>query len=392
MKIRILFLFIVLCFVVSCASALKSDKFESGRLIYKDVALKPGAAAWSSDSSRIAVISNGTLSIFTTESGYKHTVPGVKPLFLNWAPGDHLLVINKAGDSNELVEINVHDGTVKSVPLEGLPAAVKWFYPPDELIVLYPEVKRQSIGTFVTYRLAIVEKGKEELFYNRDTYFPARSRDIDTLSGWLYAEVRPLHETVLIPEFHRPPVLAPFTSFRTIDPVIKKEREIVKLSNHRYSIPASWSPDGSRLAVSGDKGLLTIIEVSDPEKSLTVDKNISGAFPSWNPAGSEIYIGGWLVQSDGNALEQLLPEAHESAGIWSPDGTGLAILYGNNLLYFDGFLPTFHAGDRPMDERMIQTRNKLRLLKTLLKEKLISEEEFKMRRARLLANMGMEKK
>jgi hypothetical protein len=132
--------------------------------------------------------------------------------------------------------------------------------------------------------------------------------------------------------------------------------------------------------------------VSDPEKSLTVDKNISGAFPSWNPAGSEIYIGGWLVQSDGNALEQLLPEAHESAGIWSPDGTGLAILYGNNLLYFDGFLPTFHAGDRPMDERMIQTRNKLRLLKTLLKEKLISEEEFKMRRARLLANMGMEKK
>jgi WD40 repeat protein len=377
-----IFIFLLLA---SCASVRKYDLVAGGKLLSGGLHFQPGAAAWSSDSKQLAVIKDNGLRIIDTASGMSKTIPGIKPVFIDWAPGNDLLVVNKADGMNELAVINADDGTIKTVSARKSLIAAKWLDSPGSCILFDSEIKQRSIGTFVTYGFTKLDKGKEEVFFYLESYLPTRKKGVDAVSGWTYTGIRPLHDTALILEFRNPPVFEPFTLFKTADPLITEETLIAKLSGNRFSIPSSWSPDGSRLAVTDDKGLLIIIDLDKPENLLPVSPDISGRYPAWNPLGSQIYLGGWLLRSDGSVLEQIVSDAFDSIGVWSPDGTRLAVIAGTNLLYFNGFSPSFSGRDIAVSEGKDNIRDKLRLIKKLLKDGLISDEEFKARRTKLFS-------
>lgn len=385
MKYKFTATLLIFLLLASCASIRKSGLLANGKLISRGLHLQPGAVAWSSDSKQLAVIKDQGFTIIDTDSGMSRTIPGITPVFIDWAPGKDLLAVNKADGMNELTEIDPADGTIRTLSARKSLIAAKWLDPPGTFILLDSEVKQRSIGTFVTYGVARADYGEEKIFFNLESYFPTRDKEIDAVSGWIYAGIRPLHDTVLALEFHNPPAVEPFTLFKTADPVITEETPIVKLSGNRFSIPSSWSPNGSRLALTDDKGLLIIIDLDKPENLLPVSPDISGRYPAWNPHGSQIYLGGWLLRSDGSILEQLVFDAFDSIGVWSPDGTRLAVITGTDLLYFDGFSPSFSGVDRAASEGKGNIRDKLRLLKKLLKERLISNEEFKARRTKLFS-------
>jgi WD40 repeat protein len=205
-------------------------------------------------------------------------------------------------------------------------------------------------------------------------------------------DVRPVYETILTPRFHKPPVVHPYTEFITVDPVTALESKILRLDANRFNVPSSWSPDGSRLAISDERGLLLIVDVADTDRVEQVNSDVRGHFPSWNPEGSQIYLGGWLMQSDGTAIREVLQDAVDSLGVWSPDGTMLAVLSKGRLHIFDNFSPAFIMPDRPMDTDKLKLRDKYRLLKDLFKSGLISGSEFKVRKTKLLKNSGDDKK
>jgi hypothetical protein len=366
----------ILMFILSCTTTggIKDDL--SDRLLYNSVPMRSGAVSWSPASSRIALIRNDELVIHNADTGDSQIIPKIKPLFIEWAPGSDLLIVRSKEGSSELVRMDVDKQTFDPVITKIPPLAARWLRPPDELIVFSTAINRMSIGTFVTYSLLRVDGGRDEVFFSWEAYFPTLSSTADFISGWVYPNLRPIHETVLMPQFHDPPALGPYTDFRTSDPVTGMVKDIIKMEDSRYSIPVSWSPDGSRMALTDDKGLLVVIDVDGPETVRPVNYEKRGRTPAWNPDGSRIYSGGWLVRSDGAEARQLLP------------GRRLAVINEKGLLLFDAFSPSYVLPDKPPEEKMMQIRDKLRILKDLLKEGLISDKEFRDRKAALLLKDG----
>jgi hypothetical protein len=375
---------LILLLLTSCASVRKYDFVAGGKMLSGDIHPQPGAAAWSHDSKHLAVIKDNGLAIIDTDSGISKMILGIKPAFIDWYPGKDILVVNKDGGKNELIVINPDDGSMRTLAARESLIAAKWLDPPGSCILYDSEVKQRSIGTFAAYGFTKLDNGKEETFYKLESYLPTREKGVDAVSGWIYAGIRPLHDTALILEFRNPPVVEPFTLFKTADPLITEETLIAKFFSSRFSVPSSWSPDGSLLSVTNDKGLLVIIDPDKPGNMLPLNHEISGRYPAWNPRGSQIYIGGWLMRPDGSAVKKLVSNAFDSIGIWSPDGTRLAVITGTDLLYFDGFLPE-SGGMESADRENI--RERLRLLKKLFKEGLISDEEFKARRKKLFLSV-----
>jgi hypothetical protein len=360
----------------SCATVPKPGIDSSGEFYYQGVPSYSGAVAWSKDSAQLAVIKGRSLIIIDTESGSSEKINGIHPLFLEWSPGNELLVINKRGNNNELVKINPRDESHRVISVIHSPSAARWFNPPEEIVVLSFNKRIFKIGTFVTYIFSKINASKEKEFFKREVYYPVVNPDIDITSGWTHPGIRPIHESVLTPIYHDPPVIAPYTNFSTVDPVTALESGIIKFNGRRYSVPSSWSPDGSRLAVTDDEGHLNIIDVSNPEVSKPVNYDIKGLSPAWNPMGSQIYLGGWILNSDGPALKQLLPDAFDSTATWSPDGKKVAIVSHEKVLYVKHVSPSFITGDRNVDSALLKVRDKLRTLKDLYVSSLISIDEY----------------
>lgn len=384
MKFKYLTIFFIIFTFNAYAAVPESDINSSGKFSFKDVPSRPGAVAWSKNSAKLAVIRDSSLIIIDTESGSAEKIKGINPVFLEWSPGDDLLVINNNGDNSELVKINPLDGRQKTISVNHSPSSVRWFNPPEEIVVLSLDKNYMKIGAFVTYIMSKLNADKEKEFFRKEVYFPTLDRDIDFTSGWTHPGIRPLHESVLTPVFHEPPVIAPYTTLGTIDPVTSLESSIIKFKSRRYNVPTSWSPDGSRLAVTSDEGHLNIIDINKPAFSNTVNHDIKGLAPAWNPMGSQIYLGGWIVNSDGHASKQLLPDAFNSIGIWSPDGRKLAVITGDNIMQVKYFTPTFIAPDRPVNSFFPLVRDKLRILKDLYMNSLITIDEFNEKQTKIL--------
>ncbi|MBI4710155.1 MAG: hypothetical protein HY759_03495 [Nitrospirae bacterium] len=368
----------------ACASVTQPVKNDAGEFYFKGVPLNPGAAAWSKDSARLAVIKDRSLIVIDTESGKAEEIKGVVPVFIDWSPGDDLLAVSNEQDGNKFLRINVSTGRHETITVKHPPASVRWFIPPDKMLALSFDRSNREIGTFVTYRLSMITSGDEKEFFKGEVYYNTLRRDIDITTSWTHPGIRPIEETALTPKFHRPPLLAPYTYFRTVDPVTSLETDILKFESRRFSVPSSWSPDGSRLAVSNDEGLLTIINVDNQEDRKTVNYDIHGFAPAWNPMGNHIYMGGWLINPDGRAWTQLLPAASNSVGIWSPDGKKLVVITDENVLYLKKIAPSIISAGRQPDSSLLKVREKLRILKDLYSDGLISLEEFYDKKSKII--------
>ncbi len=337
MIFRYFIIFLLVSLLSSCVTDQAAKKEHSENVLYEIVPLQPGAVAWSPDSLSLGVISDDKLIIRNTLTGNSRQISGISPVYLDWAPGKELLAVSKTDGNNELVRINAANGKIHAVSLEDSPIAARWFHPPDSILTLSTSSRILSIGRFVTYRLTISGQTGSNLFLIKDSYFPTRRPDTDVAVGWGQLAVRPFHDTVLTPEFHDPPRVEPYIYFKTIDPVNLSQADILKQYTYRFNIPASWSSDGARLAITNDKGLLVIADMSNPGNAKPVNHKIRGRFPSWHPEKSLIYFGGWLMQSDGTESRQILPGASGSIGTWSPDGKRLAVISGESLYLFEVF-------------------------------------------------------
>ena len=386
---------ILLLLILSACSLQYVSKTETPAVYSMDgIPFRPGAVSWSPDSARLALIKNDQLLLFDYSTGISRRIPEIRPLFLDWAPGGRVVVLREKGSGREIIMLDVNSNTYQSMPADEGTEAVRWLNPPDDVVALSTNINRLTIGTFVTYELFRLKGGQRDLFLKRESYFPTRNQVREFTSAWLYQGIRPVHESVLIPEYHYPPAVLPYTYLKTVDPVTGLEENIMKQKSRRFNVSASWSPDGSRLAVSNDEGLLIIEDAGADagetlEYNMPVNYEIRGWHPSWNPKGSQIYLGGWLIRSDGEAMGKLVRDAANSIGLWSPDGEKLAVMTESKTFIFDSIHPSFHAPDRPLDDELMNVRDKLRLLKGLFTDGLILNSEFDVRRAKLFEKIGV---
>ncbi len=379
-QLRIFSALLILSLFTACTTTTGLKEGSFGKRLYNKVPIKPLAAAWSHDSSRIALINNNQLVIHNTETGESKVISEITPISVDWSPMNDLLVIHETGEGRQLAIVNADNGIVIPLIDKAEPFAARWFGPEDSIVIYSAKVKRLSIGTFVTYMLSRVEGKAEEEFLSWEGYFPTRSKTADFISGWAYPNIRPVHETLLTPQFHDPPAVPSYTEFRAVDPDTGMVKDILKIYDKRYIVFASWSPDGTRFAATDEKGMLSIIDGDDPGSMKPVNHEKRGMAPAWNPHGSQIYSGGWLMQSDGTIIKRLIPDAFNSMGVWSPDGKGLAVISEKGIYLFENFSPSFIFPDRPVDAELMQVRDRIRILKDLLKEGLISEKEFMARK------------
>ena len=105
----------------------------------------------------------------------------------------------------------------------------------------------------------------------------------------------------------------------------------------RFGVPASWSPDGRRLAFVEATGDAPQLRVYDVERGELIEyPPVSGRSPSWSPDGEELAFvsdgdeGGLMVmEADGGEPTVLLsrPSRLESPR-WSPDGEFIVVVGG----------------------------------------------------------------
>lgn len=100
---------------------------------------------------------------------------------------------------------------------------------------------------------------------------------------------------------------------------------------------ATWSPDGSRFAVSvmsvaRDNANLFVFDTSGANPVRLTSATAFDRSPDWSPSGDRVVFnrdgtgGLWIVNADGSGITQLTSRPSDRAPRWSPDGTRILFL------------------------------------------------------------------
>lgn len=370
----------LLCAAASCTPhrvpAEAAAPFHPAR-IASGVPSRPGSMSWSPDGKQIAFISSA-LNIYDREQRTLRTVGIKNPSYLLWTAEQGLLVIARGADTAVLCV--VEPGTLAVTQhILGPDARALYHVDRDRLLVLSMKRTLLRFGIETQYRLSAYHQrgAMQNKLYSFEKIYPRRIPD-ELLFTMLHAALDPLNDALLVMELVTPPVVSAYTRLKSIDVLTGEAREIAAPQNTVYT-GISWSPDGRRLALSDASGRLEITDLRVSAGAVRTDA--VGLHPAWNPRGSLIYLGGYLVSSNGKTEAALLPDSPQSLGLWSGDGTRLAVAADGDLWLFDAFTPVYLPPDRPLDEAL---KNKLSLLKSLHSDGLVTLQDYQARRARLL--------
>lgn len=310
----------------------------------------------------------------------------MRPYFLCWGTDNLLYMLQKAEGGKLLSSIDPATLNRTDIPLPFEPDGIFALPQEKSLIMITAVFDQKRLWSEITYTLHLFDTKSstiKKIYENRRT-LPRRKETADYLSGWLWPGPRPGDSTFMTMEPVKPPVVMPYLQLGLVDYITGKAVAFGRIESPNFSVPASWSPDGRRFAFSGLDGVLHVYDIeqaviSTPEKSLPV----RGNFPAWNPRGSQIYFGGHIIRSDGQQVDILGPEGQDSIGFWSPDGTKIAIATKSGLYIAGNYRPMLVHPDK------VYTKEKtarLRLLKELLAEGLIPEQEYSERHDILMKN------
>jgi WD40 repeat protein len=350
-----------------------------------DVPARPGSIAWSPDGKLIAWAGK-QLTVYNGESGKQTLFPVADPRFLAWSPDGLLYILTR--DANDDVFLSSLDAVSSRVTVLACVEADAVRPLPDGrgVVLLSADVKPLSMGTQINTRIVLQNLGtkRSRTLYRLSKTAMVRNPDAALWTGWLHGGVNPLDDSIFVLEPVVAPLGASYTRVVLLDSVAGEMTGPDIALRKRY-LSGSWSPDGRRLALTDNDGRIEIRGRTGDAAIL--DPSVSGMYPSWNPAGSRIYAGGFLVDSDGTNREQLLTGvgAIRSVAAWSPDGTMLAVAADGELLLFRDMPAVFRPPDGPLDKTLAE---RLSLLRNLLLEGSISREEYLQRRNRLMGTTG----
>lgn len=341
---------------------------------------RPGSFAWSPDGKMIAYITD-RVNLYDVGKGTTQ-VSGIKdPVFLSWAEDDRVLVIFKDRGKNRLCSLDPESLAIIKIEIEPDADAVFPSAEKSKLFLLSHKTSLLKIGLNLDSALFIYEAkaGSTKEIYSFSKIYPRRSFEPGTIDAWIHAGVSPLDGSFLIIEHVKPPVVPPYSKVLALDPVTGEMRDVSEAIVRKRYISACWSPDGRRAAISNEVGRLEIAGIDGTLRN--GDTSVKGIYPSWNPRGSLIYFGGSVFSSQGDKKNDLISGGADSIAQWSPEGTALAVAANGTLRLFQGFRPVFMEPDKPADKTL---PGKINLLRELLRDRLITREEYLERAAKLL--------
>lgn len=347
------------------------EKYRPARVAKGLEQAGPGSVAWSPDGKHIAYIGK-RVEIYDTGSGEKSRLGLEGAYFIEWASEGELLVLFRAAGDARLGWV---DAETLNVNETALPVEADAAYPLGDrkLLLAAAGAERISIGLDVSYGLYVhdLKDGSLREAYASSRILP-RENTAEDVRGWLSAGPNPLGgETVLL-ELVDPPALAPYLRICTVDYATGRKTEITRIHRGDFRPSGSWSPLGRRAALVDEDGRLRILGLGGA--LLAVDDGVSGKHPAWNPRGGLIFFGGYMLSTDGKQREELVPGGdRESAAFWSPDGTGMALLSQGSLWLLSGFTPSLAPAEGGGDESL---RRKIGILRDLLEDGLLTEEEY----------------
>ena len=341
------------------------------------IAARPGAVAWSPDSSQLAVIDRTVTIIDADGDGAalrRIDIPA--PRYLAWADDGMLYALSREGDYDVLYLIDTaRPGTTRTV-LDRRADAV---YPLDgrRSFLLSQQASQLRIGTEVRCALSLhdLASGTTTTLHAYSRIVPAANIEEDLLFAWRHAGPNPLDGSFLIMELIKPPALPPYTLVRAFDPVSGDLVEIGSQDRRTVSVSASWSPDGRKLALTDRDGRLA---VRGPGGNVPFDGPALGRYPSWHPADDLLIVGGTVINPATGERTLLLVNGEDSYARWSPDGARLALIAQGGLLLLRNFAAPAPA---PLDR---DQKKKLFMLQELLRDGLITKEDYRARKSRLL--------
>ena len=375
------------CVFITESAYGKADSPKKYNLITiaNEVLTEPGILSWSPDNKKIAFISRG-LHIFDAETMSQRAIDIKDPFYINWAEEDELFVLYKENGHTVLCAVDTAGPKIKKIRMEIEPDAV--FLLPDKYKLLLFSLKTRisKIGTEISYTLFCYDMVTEKLdsLYTFSKIYMTKIPDIRFFKAWMHAGVNPLENTLLIMEQIKPPVVMPYSRLQEVDYITGQTQEILSQKTKKLYISGSWSPNGERIALTDTNGHLEIYNRYNAGITY-IDQNIQGFYPSWNPKGSQIFFGGYIIESASTNREKLFSDSVESIAYWSSDGKKIAVVTDTKLYLVDNIKPSFLPPDGPLDREL---RKKISVLKDLFIEQLLDKEEYIQRYNKLLKRTG----
>lgn len=341
--------------------------------IADSVITKYGAASWSPDSGKIAYISTSSLNIYDIKTGAQKKAALNNPYYASWSMQGDLFVLCEENGKKSLYRIDADNLSAKRLNIDKEPDAVFPAIDGRRLLILFSKMEKSSIGYVVDYWLDVydMKSGAVKNLYQYSRILPKRFSDAGSPSGWSQQNISLSDTKMLIMEYINPPAAADYVRVLEADYVTANIREIGVAKHWRFPVSGAWSPDGKRIAFPGKDGLLSIIDLNGAIADIEAD--VAGYYPSWNPEGSQIFFGGYLISSDGKVKDEILRSGAKGIALWSPDGAKMALLNDKNLWLLEGFKPYFIPPDSPLVD---DTRKGILILKELLADGLLTEEEY----------------
>ncbi len=369
---------------ITSAEEAKSLRKYSPLKIAEGVPLQPGALSWSQDSKRFAFIGR-MLTVYDTETGSRKDLAIKDPLSVSWSAGNEILFICREGGRKLLCAVDAEDLRVEKLKTDMETDAVFPASDGKRLFLVQSRIKHLSIGTDVHFTLYVFDRkeGTSKEVYTFGRTLPRKNPGGDYLNGWLHAGLNPFDGSLFIMEHIKPPIGLHYSKISAVDFVTNRVPVVTDNGRVKSTIAGSWSPDGRRLALTDAEGYLEMLDAGGISRP--IDQESPGLYPSWNPRGSQIFVGGYVMNSDGKSKEELLPDSARSIARWSPDGTKIAVISDGSLWLLRGFNPYFIPPDKPADEALSK---KVLILKDLMNEGLLTENDFQERYDGLMSGKG----